>query len=141
MQKMLLLAKKVKSCIPMAISFLDFSELLDHIWSATEIIVVFAAVVWFPMLRFAVFLFNNFGVRIPFGIPEYYSKFLLRALYGITAAISILNYACKCMHNSDWPKMIALGFFYLIILVIDFIETEETIKKIGTDNGKNKNTK
>lgn len=130
MHKTFTILSKAKSCVSMCISFYDLAELFRHVWSATELIIVITVAAWIPILKFSVFLFNNFGIQIPFGIPERHSKIILWTLYWITVVASIFNYISKYLQDSDPSKMIAWGILYLFILIADYVETKETIHKI-----------
>ncbi|WEK36467.1 MAG: hypothetical protein P0Y53_03055 [Candidatus Pseudobacter hemicellulosilyticus] len=112
------------------ISLHDLVSFFDRVWSMLEWALVGTVLLWIPLLRVAGLLYTKFGIEIPFGIPRKKSKLVLRVALWITVLASFFNLLHKFHLGHEPMKLVGLTLVHTFVAIMDFIETEETIRKI-----------
>lgn len=132
-RKILTLSTKAKGLAGLAINLYDLGEFLYKTWSPVELLLIILIAIWVPLMKLAIFLYNTFGIRLPFGLPVKHSKVVLLTVYWFGVLAVILNIAHKCVVEADHDKLTVLVPVYLFFIIMDFVETKEVIEKI-TEN-------
>lgn len=129
-QKLLFYWYKFKSCASVFFSLHDLAEFFVKLWSIKEWMLIGAVLLWIPLLKITAILYIHFGVALPFGLPRRHSKLILRTVYWLTVVAAIFNLVSKYEHGYDHAKLLALAAGYTFMLVMDYTETEEMVKRI-----------
>jgi hypothetical protein len=130
-KQLLFFGNKIKGFLITGFHIHDLIDFFVQLWSILEWMVMGTTLLWIPLLKLASLMFVHFGIRLPFGLPLKNSAMVLRTIYWITVLATVLNMLVKLANGYDAIKLLALASGYAFLLMMDYIETDDMVKKIN----------
>lgn len=121
---------KIKSCATTLFCFYDVFEFLNKPWQDYELILVITVVLWTLLIKIPVFFLINFNKSLPLIFSIRNSRFVLWMLYYFIVLVSLSNLVCNYYNGCGAEFLFAKGLIVIAILIWDWSETKEAIKKL-----------
>lgn len=127
---MFTIALRFKGCPFLCFNLFELTELLINVWTNRELLLILLVALWIPVLKFALFIYASFSIKIKYLFPKKHCKQVLIALYLIACIGAALNLVEKIAHHYQIRSVVVLLIVYAFILYMDLLETKEVLKKL-----------